>query len=210
MGKWLKWLGLQIAGKALGLALGLPAVTGAVMATLAYMDRLPLATSLLFVLLAMAAVATLLNQIRPFLVAQSLIDKVRLNALLVEHAYIVGSNPPIEGYSVGVSLENISDMSLEYLFEDAMGSVDNLVLLQAPGAPHGDTIEPRSARSHGFGIAKMPRRPSERFVGDLSFTFRYGRPGKLSHSKKLKYMISFVTDENGNAHSARFGIKPRA
>src|SRR4051812_15175580 len=79
-----RWVGIQVAAKAVSLGLGTPLVTGAVMGALAYAQGLPLALGFLCVVLASAGASTMLNQARSFMLAYSVQGKFVLKGAFGE------------------------------------------------------------------------------------------------------------------------------
>lgn len=199
------WLAKQIAAKALGVALGLPLVTGTVMAVLAWLQGLPLATGLLFVVLAAAGASTILNQARTFSLAYSLAEKFEPVGFLVEAAK--SRQLEHEGYGVAVTFQSSADVAIQYIVDKCRASLDGRVIPIEEGISTVYDVEAYGARQWAFGIAPTGLKPSATILGDIEVTYRYGRPGKLNISRTAEHRIWVVTDAMGMVTESRIFSK---
>ena len=197
-----KWLGLQLAGKALGFALGLPAVTGCLTAAAAYAQGLPLTWGIVAVAAVVAFTSTAANQIRSFALSYSVAGKLRLHDVKVGLG--VDTEKKWGGYAIGFVLRNAGDIPLEFLVHRASAHIDGQVVRHNPDRPDGIV---QAGTQHGYmiGVAKSDPVADRMMEGELEFDLSYGRPGKLKHRMAEKYKLFAQTAPNGEViHEMRF------
>lgn len=197
-----KWLGLQVASKAVSLALGAPAVAAAGMAALAYLDALPLAWAFLATLAAAAFTSVLLNQARAFLLAYSVSGKIEVKGGELVRAKSHGGKI---GYGMAIRVENHAAMPLEYNVRRVVGHLEGrLAVGDAPNPNRGSVVHGGDSRLFAIGVAPMRPAKSRQLHGEIDFEVAYGRPGKLNHVASGKFSVLAVTDEDGDVFEARF------
>lgn len=190
-----RWLGLQIAGKAVALALGAPIVTGAAMGILAYIQGLPLAYGFLAVLLSMASVSVLFNQARVFMLAYTANNKMVPEAAVVFRATDDHGN---EGYAVGVTIRNKADVPLEFRETRSAAELDGRVLKQDVVSTKGDIVESGECRIHVVGFVKMVPVTTGALAGKCDLVFDYGRPGNLIYQRSFKRSLRAALAPDGS------------
>lgn len=192
--KFGKWLGLQIAAKAVSLALGLPIVAAIMMGALAYLQHLPLAYGFLAVLLAAAAVSLLMNQARTFMLAYSPINKVVAEIAMIMHAK---DDDGKEGYAIGVLIHNRADVPMAFRVTREQGDVNGTVARQGKDATKGDIINAGDSRIHVIGLAVMASIPDSVLMGNVELAYKYGRPNNLSCESTFRRGLRAQTDAGG-------------
>jgi hypothetical protein len=197
-----RWFGLQVAAKAVSLALGAPVASGAVMGALAYAQGLPLAWGFLAVILAAAATATALNQVRSFVLSYSVVGKLYTATLSIERAMSLEEQ---EGYSVGVPFRNAADIALEYRVRRFSAHLDGRIVARhgpsANLATDGDVIEAGGSRIFIVGLVVMEPAIGKHLTGELEITYSYGRPGRLNNERTENFRMVVTTDEDGDVSS---------
>lgn len=193
-----KWLGLQVAAKAVSVALGAPVVVAGVMATLAYTQGLPLAWGFLAVVLAAAGASTVLNQARSFMLAYSVANKIYTTGVDAVPAADSGGK---RGYGISIHFQNSADIPLEYRVRRSSAHLDGRIAsVSGPDvhlATDGDIIEAGGRREFVVGLVPMALAKNKHISGELEITYAYGRPGKLNNERAEKFNLRITTDEEG-------------
>jgi hypothetical protein len=201
-----KWFGLQIAAKAVSLALGAPLISGAIMGVLAYAQGLPVAWGFLGVIVAAAATSTMLNQARSFMIAYSVSGKVSIYDAKVKSGMNLDKTV---GYLVTIEFKNTADVPLQYHIDRFSGHIDNRIIAR-PGrsgemAGLGGIISPGSGKLYTVGMAVMSLEKDKHLEGELEVTYSYGRLGKLNYINTEKFVLAISTGGTGTVkHSGSF------
>lgn len=194
-----RWFGLQIAAKAVSLALGLPVVSGAVAGGLAYAQGLPLFWGFVGALLSAAATSTALNQARSFLLAYNAANKITIEGVEVMRAT---DDAGVDGYGMGLQFENRADIPLEFQIIRISGSIEGRLAVDRT-TTKGGLVDAASTYTFGVGVVPSERRISELLSGTIDFHMLYGRPGRLKHTIERSVDVRFRTDQHGSVVSLR-------
>lgn len=191
-----RWVGVQVAAKAVSLALGAPVVAATIMGALAYIEGLPLAWGFLAIIFSAAAAATLLNQTRSFMLAYSVANKLYTKGVEVHRAQDTAGRG---GYVVGIEFHNSADIPLEYRVRRCSGHLQERVVVATDGgtASDGDVIEAQGRRTFYLGIVVMNSAKNKNMPGEAEITYVYGKPGKLNNEETEKFSIRVTTGEDG-------------
>lgn len=199
-----RWIGLQIAAQAFKWAIGLPVVTGVVMAALAYANNLPLAWGFFGVLGASAFMATFMNQARAFTVSYNVAGKFHSTDVVLDRGLSRVSNK--EGYRVGVIFRNVADIPLEYSVTRASASVGGRVVEHEPITTGSEVIAGKTI-GYMIGAAPMERVCSEHMFAEIEIEYAYGRPGKLKHRRVEKFTVAMHMSDSGEVAAKSIYIK---
>jgi len=189
-----RWLVLQAASKAVGLAIGSPLVLGAIMAALAYAQDLPLAYSFVAVIIVVAATSTALNQGRAFLVAYNVAHKFPRAHVEVKYGAMTGD---VAGYTTRVFYTNKADVPIEYDVTRSSCHLDGKIAVHDQTARTGAIADPGNTLFHSVGLVPMEPRPNAKLSGVVELTMNYGRTGKAVYERTERLAIMLTTDANG-------------
>jgi hypothetical protein len=188
-----KWFALQIASHAFSFVIGLSVVTGAFVGFLTWAEELPLSLIILSTLVAMAAMATILNQIRVFLVACNMGHRFIAVETSAEPSRSASGK---EGYGLGILFRNMADIPLEYSVEKVHANLDGMIASKdsklGQGAP-GSIVKAYEYRIFRIGVAETGLRGSATMYGEIEITYSFGRPGKLKHRRTDTFAFVVVT-----------------
>jgi hypothetical protein len=199
-----RWLALQLAAKALSLALGAPIVAAVAMSGIAILRGLPLEWAFPAVLLSAAAASTLLNQIRTFILSTSASDKLILKRVDVRRAV---DDDGREGYAVAVFFENSADTALEYEVIRISAHLNGMIARHSPGTK-GGLVAAGEARGYMIGLVPMELVINSTITGEVEVNYRYGRPGKMSYERTRRLRTNIMTDVDGDIATVATFILP--
>lgn len=177
------------------LALGLPAVSGAAMAGLAFLQGVSPAYFFALVLLAIATTATAMNQLRPVLIANAVYGKLQITDLHVRLGRLEDGNT---AYTVLFVMHNRADFDLEYVVKRSVAHLEGRVVPTDKVETVGAVIPAFRPGGHVIGHLPMPARISGAIAGDLEAIVDYGKPGKSRFQLIENYRFVVSTDETGN------------
>jgi hypothetical protein len=192
-----RWFGLQLAAKAVGLALGTPLVAGAAMAVIAFVRGLPLEWAFPAVIVSAAGASALLNQARTFMLAYSVANKVYDHAI---GAQLAANDEHPSGYSIFIRFLNAADVPLEYRVTRVSAHLEGRLAKQQVVST-GSLIEAGEERPYMIGLVPMDPVQAGKIKGEVEVEYVYGRPGKLNHVTAHRRQLMIATDENGQVAS---------
>lgn len=166
------------------------------MAVLSYLQGLPLAYGFALVLVAVAMTAVAMNQLRPFLIANAVLNKLQLENVDIRRGRLANGDPV---YGVALVLRNRADFPIEYEMKRLITHLEGrLARKEEVGGTNSATILPSNAFNHMAGVFDRAPLPSGMLEGDVEFQAFYGRPGKRRLELSGRFKLVVATNEIGN------------
>lgn len=198
MGKVTKWFGIQLAGKALSVALGTPLITGLIMAVIAYVQGLPLAWGFFTVSGVAAFTSITLNQARAFAVAYNIENKLAFTGVQVGFAF----NDKVErGYGMGISFRNEADIPMSFKVERSSAHLGGKVAVKIEEVVNGE-IGPGMPAGYIVGVVPLEAQPNSILDGEIDCTIAFGRANKPNKTRRFRFRVVVNTDATGLAFAA--------
>lgn len=194
-----RWFGLQIAGKALSFALGLPVVTATLAAWLLYAQGQPVEWVFLGFLAAMAFVSSAANNIRAFALSYSVADKFHSTGVAIDVGMCTESHKV--GYRVGVLFANNSDIALEFEVERVSAHVNGRIVEHEAHTPGGKVMA-RQPIGYMIGIAPMDLVISDTVIAVVEIDYVFGRPGRRKYRRSEHRHVNCHTGADGQIASS--------